>query len=53
MLGTEPLNRLLEEKWKRFAGPMLCFNLLVYFSYLLVFTLVAYNKKDGEVRGRL
>ncbi|XP_047462515.1 transient receptor potential cation channel subfamily V member 1 [Mugil cephalus] len=48
MLQTEPLSRLLEDKWKRFAGRMFCFNFLVYVVYLLIFTLVAYNKKDGN-----
>ncbi|KAM9846736.1 transient receptor potential cation channel subfamily V member 1 [Aulostomus maculatus] len=48
MLQTEPLNRLLEEKWKRFASQMFCFNFVVYFLYLIVFTVVAYNKKDGK-----
>ncbi|KAM6907559.1 transient receptor potential cation channel subfamily V member 1 [Xenentodon cancila] len=47
MLQTEPLSQLLEEKWKRFAGGMFLFNFLVYVLYLIVFTVVAYNKKDG------
>ncbi|XP_055004860.1 transient receptor potential cation channel subfamily V member 1 isoform X2 [Boleophthalmus pectinirostris] len=47
MLETEPLNHLLDEKWKRFAGGMFFFNFLVYMMYLMVFTIVAYNKKDG------
>ncbi|XP_061608536.1 transient receptor potential cation channel subfamily V member 1 isoform X2 [Phyllopteryx taeniolatus] len=48
MLQTEPLRQLLEDKWKRFAGRMFCLNFLVYFAYLLIFTAVAYNKKDGK-----
>ncbi|XP_029957439.1 transient receptor potential cation channel subfamily V member 1 [Salarias fasciatus] len=48
MLETEPLSRLLEEKWKRFAGRMFFFNFLVYLTYLIVFTIVAYNKKKKE-----
>ncbi|XP_044078022.1 transient receptor potential cation channel subfamily V member 1 [Siniperca chuatsi] len=48
MLQTEPLSRMLDEKWKRFAGRMFCFNFLVYFLYLIIFTIVAYNKKDGQ-----
>ena len=49
MLQTEPLSQLLEEKWEKFAGRMILFNLLFYFLYLIIFTAVAYNKKDGEV----
>ncbi|KAM4545618.1 transient receptor potential cation channel subfamily V member 1 [Odontesthes bonariensis] len=48
MLQTEPLSHVLEEKWKKFAGRMFLFNLLFYFLYLIIFTAVAYNKKDGE-----
>lgn len=49
MLETEPLTCLLEEKWKRFAGPIFFFNFLVYLVYLIVFTIVAYNKKKRQV----
>ncbi|XP_061596086.1 transient receptor potential cation channel subfamily V member 1 [Cololabis saira] len=49
MLQTEPLSQLLEEKWKRFAGGMFFFNFLVYCLYLIIFTIVAYNKKDGTM----
>uniref|UniRef100_A0A7N6B3B4 Ion transport domain-containing protein n=1 Tax=Anabas testudineus TaxID=64144 RepID=A0A7N6B3B4_ANATE len=48
MLQTEPLSQLLDEKWKKFAGQMFCFHFLVYFLYLIIFTIVAYNKKNGE-----
>lgn len=48
MLETEPLGRLLDEKWKRFAGGIFLFNFLIYVLYLIVFTLVAYNKKEGN-----
>ncbi|XP_041658191.1 transient receptor potential cation channel subfamily V member 1 isoform X2 [Cheilinus undulatus] len=48
MLQIEPLSQLLEWKWKRFAGGMFFFNLLVYVLYLMIFTLVAYNKKPGK-----
>ncbi|XP_074467823.1 transient receptor potential cation channel subfamily V member 1 [Sebastes fasciatus] len=47
MLQMEPLSRLLEEKWKRFAGRMFFLNFLVYLTYLIIFTIVAYNKKAG------
>ncbi|XP_008305127.1 transient receptor potential cation channel subfamily V member 1 [Stegastes partitus] len=47
MLETEPLIQLLEKKWKKFAGRMFFFNFLVYLLYLIIFTVVAYNKKNG------
>ncbi|XP_013875086.1 transient receptor potential cation channel subfamily V member 1 [Austrofundulus limnaeus] len=46
MLETELLSRLLEDKWKRFAGRMFLLNFLLYLLYLIVFTLVSYNKKN-------
>ncbi|XP_068456629.1 transient receptor potential cation channel subfamily V member 1 [Clinocottus analis] len=49
MLQMEPLSRLMEEKWERFAGRMFFINFLFYFLYLIVFTIVAYNKKFGEL----
>lgn len=49
MLQMEPLSRLLEEKWKKFGGRMFFLNFLFYLMYLIIFTLVAYNKKFGEV----
>uniref|UniRef100_A0AAQ5X6C4 Ion transport domain-containing protein n=1 Tax=Amphiprion ocellaris TaxID=80972 RepID=A0AAQ5X6C4_AMPOC len=49
MLETEPLSQLLENKWKKFAGRMFFFNFLVYLLYLIIFTIVAYNKKNGPV----
>ncbi|XP_059207223.1 transient receptor potential cation channel subfamily V member 1-like [Centropristis striata] len=48
MLQTEPLSHLLEEKWKKFAGRMFFLNFLAYFLYLIIFTIVAYNRKLGE-----
>lgn len=53
MLQKDPLGQLLESKWKRFAGHMFCLNFLFYLVYLIVFTAVAYNKKEGQVRPRL
>uniref|UniRef100_A0A4W5MJP0 Transient receptor potential cation channel, subfamily V, member 1 n=1 Tax=Hucho hucho TaxID=62062 RepID=A0A4W5MJP0_9TELE len=47
MLQIEPLNRLLEEKWDRFAARMFFLNFLVYLVYISVFTAVAYNRKKG------
>lgn len=52
MLQTEPLSRLLDEKWKRFAGRMFFFSFLFYLVYLIIFTLVAYNKQDEEVSSK-
>lgn len=46
MLETEPLGRLLDEKWKRFGRGMFFFNFICFLLYLIVFTFVAYNKKD-------
>ncbi|KAL0994409.1 hypothetical protein UPYG_G00121850 [Umbra pygmaea] len=47
MLQIEPLNKLLEEKWHKFAARMFLVNFLVYLFYLCVFTAVAYNRKKG------
>lgn len=52
MLDTEPLSRLLEEKWKRFAGGMFFLNFLFYLAYLIIFTIWAYNKQNGKVSSR-
>lgn len=49
MLQTDPLSRLLDSKWKMFAGRMFFTNFLVYLLYLGIFTAIAYNKKDGKV----
>ncbi len=32
MLNIEPFNRLIEEKWERFAKRMFMFNFIVYLS---------------------
>lgn len=49
MLQMEPMNRLLDCKWKKFAGLMFLLNFLAYFMYLCIFTAIAYNKKSGKV----
>lgn len=49
MLKTDLLAQLLETKWKKFAGQMFCLNFLFYLAYLLVFTAVAYYKREGQV----
>ncbi|XP_047234645.1 transient receptor potential cation channel subfamily V member 1 [Girardinichthys multiradiatus] len=46
MLEMEPLNCLLEDKWKKYGARMFLLNFLVYLVYLVIFTVVAYNKKD-------
>ncbi|CAM4539752.1 unnamed protein product [Leuciscus chuanchicus] len=48
MLHIEPLNRLIEEKWNRFAKRMFLFNFIVYIIYLFIFTAVAYNREKGK-----
>lgn len=47
MLQVEPLNRLLDEKWDRFAYRIFLLKFLLYLVYLCVFTTVAYfgNRK--------
>ncbi|XP_063061485.1 transient receptor potential cation channel subfamily V member 1-like [Engraulis encrasicolus] len=48
MLLIEPLHSLLEEKWHTFAKPMFWFNFIVYVIYLVIFTTVAFFRKEGE-----
>lgn len=48
MLQVEPLNQLLEEKWKRFAHPIFFFTFVVYVMYLSIFSTVAYYRKDSS-----
>lgn len=50
MLQIEPLHSLLEEKWHTFARPIFWFKFVVYVVYLIIFTIVAYLRKEGEVR---
>ena len=50
MLQIEPLNRLLEEKWERFAARIFFCNFLVYIFYVGVFTFISYNRREGKVR---
>ena len=49
MLETEPLHRLLEEKWDMFASKMFFVNFIVYMVYLGIFTAVAFYRKEGQV----
>ncbi|XP_058483452.1 transient receptor potential cation channel subfamily V member 1 [Solea solea] len=48
MLETEPVSQMLEHKWKKFAGGMFVLNFLFYVAYLIIFTLVSYNKRNGN-----
>ncbi len=48
MLNIEPFNRLIEEKWERFAKRMFMFNFIVYVIYLSIFTAVAYHREAGK-----
>ncbi|KAJ0022208.1 hypothetical protein NQD34_009698, partial [Periophthalmus magnuspinnatus] len=48
MLQLEPLCSLLKDKWERFASKLFLFNFLVYMVYLIIFTAVAINRKEGK-----
>nr|XP_055055993.1 transient receptor potential cation channel subfamily V member 1-like isoform X1 [Misgurnus anguillicaudatus] len=48
MLHIEPLNKLLEEKWDRYAQRIFLFNFIVYLAYLLIFTTVACYRQEGK-----
>ncbi|XP_026111435.1 transient receptor potential cation channel subfamily V member 1-like [Carassius auratus] len=48
MLNIEPFNRLIKEKWERFAKRMFLFNFIVYVIYLFILTAVAYHHKEGK-----
>uniref|UniRef100_A0A672RKM5 Transient receptor potential cation channel, subfamily V, member 1 n=1 Tax=Sinocyclocheilus grahami TaxID=75366 RepID=A0A672RKM5_SINGR len=48
MLNIEPFNRLIEEKWERFAKRMFLFNFIVYVIYLFILTAVAYHREEGK-----
>uniref|UniRef100_A0A3B4A6Z9 Uncharacterized protein n=1 Tax=Periophthalmus magnuspinnatus TaxID=409849 RepID=A0A3B4A6Z9_9GOBI len=50
MLQLEPLCSLLKDKWERFASKLFLFNFLVYMVFLIIFTAVAINRKEGKVR---
>ncbi|KAI7812786.1 transient receptor potential cation channel subfamily V member 1 [Triplophysa rosa] len=47
MLHIEPLNKLLEEKWDRFAQWIFFFNFIFYLAYLVIFTTVSYYRQEG------
>ncbi|RXM91489.1 Transient receptor potential cation channel subfamily V member 1 [Acipenser ruthenus] len=48
LLQLEPLNKLLQEKWDRFAGFMFYFDFFCYFVYLVIFTTVSYYRLEGK-----
>uniref|UniRef100_A0A8C1IXN0 Transient receptor potential cation channel, subfamily V, member 1 n=1 Tax=Cyprinus carpio TaxID=7962 RepID=A0A8C1IXN0_CYPCA len=49
MLNIEPFNRLIEEKWERFAKRMFLFNFIIYVIYLFILTAVAYHREEEKV----
>ncbi|XP_049895882.1 transient receptor potential cation channel subfamily V member 1-like [Epinephelus moara] len=48
MLQIEPLRSLLQNKWDRFASKLFLMNFLVYLVYLIIFTTVAFYRKEGQ-----
>ncbi|TMS07748.1 Transient receptor potential cation channel subfamily V member 1 [Larimichthys crocea] len=48
MLQIEPLHSLLNDKWDRFASKLFLMNFLVYLMYLIIFTTVAFYRKEGQ-----
>ncbi|XP_053474426.1 transient receptor potential cation channel subfamily V member 1 [Ictalurus furcatus] len=52
MLQTEPLNKLLEDKWNRYAHRIFLFKFIVYIIYLIIFTTVSYYREEGTSEKR-
>ncbi|MCI4394341.1 hypothetical protein PGIGA_G00167680 [Pangasianodon gigas] len=48
MLQIEPLNKLLEDKWNRFAYRIFLVKFIVYLIYLIIFTAVSYHREEGK-----
>ncbi|KAF7688618.1 transient receptor potential cation channel subfamily V member 1-like [Silurus meridionalis] len=48
MLQIEPLNKLLEDKWNRFAHRIFLFKFIAYLVYLTIFTIVCYYREEGK-----
>ncbi|KAJ1185954.1 hypothetical protein NDU88_002740 [Pleurodeles waltl] len=44
MIVLEPINKLLQEKWEKFGRPIFYIKFLLYIVYMLIFTVVAYNR---------
>uniref|UniRef100_A0A8B9H5A4 Transient receptor potential cation channel, subfamily V, member 1 n=1 Tax=Astyanax mexicanus TaxID=7994 RepID=A0A8B9H5A4_ASTMX len=49
MLQVEPLNKLLEDKWNRFAHRIFLFNFICYLIYLFIFTAICSHHREGQV----
>ncbi|XP_060768944.1 transient receptor potential cation channel subfamily V member 1-like isoform X2 [Neoarius graeffei] len=49
MLQIEPLNKLLEDKWNRFAKWIFLVKFIVYFIYVIIFTVVSYHREEGNL----
>ncbi|XP_076002571.1 transient receptor potential cation channel subfamily V member 1-like [Genypterus blacodes] len=47
MLRVEPLNSLLEQKWDKYAAKLFLINFLVYMTYMVIFTSVAFRREQG------
>ncbi|XP_069766899.1 transient receptor potential cation channel subfamily V member 1-like isoform X2 [Narcine bancroftii] len=48
MLLLEPLNHLLQEKWNRFARFIFYIKFVLYLSYMVTFTITAYNRIEDK-----
>ncbi|XP_078080744.1 transient receptor potential cation channel subfamily V member 3-like [Mustelus asterias] len=48
LLSVEPLNTLLEQKWKKFAAYMFTVSCLLYVSYIVIFTTIYYDMPYGK-----
>ncbi|XP_051891880.1 transient receptor potential cation channel subfamily V member 1 [Pristis pectinata] len=48
MLKLEPLNHLLQEKWNSFARFIFYIKFILYMSYMIIFTVTAYNRIEGR-----
>ncbi|XP_070685030.1 transient receptor potential cation channel subfamily V member 1-like [Pempheris klunzingeri] len=48
MLQIEPLRSLIEDKWDRFASKLFWMSFLLYLIYLVIFTSVAFYRKEGQ-----
>ncbi|XP_078536080.1 transient receptor potential cation channel subfamily V member 1-like [Lissotriton helveticus] len=44
MIVLEPINKLLQEKWEKFGRPIFYIKFLLYIVYMLIFSVVAYNR---------
>ncbi|XP_028662796.1 transient receptor potential cation channel subfamily V member 1 isoform X1 [Erpetoichthys calabaricus] len=48
LLCIEPLNKVLEDKWKKFVSKIFFTNFFFYLMYLITFTMIAYYRKEGK-----